>query len=413
MSGAGPAVSPLVDALPPSGIRAIATAAWAIEDAVHLEFGEPDFDTPEHIVEAGFRAARRGATRYGPSAGLPALREAICAKLARDNGVAGVRPEQVIVTPGGVGAIALAYRAVLDLGSEVLVPDPGWPNLAGIAQLYGAEPVRYRLAAATGFRPDLDRLDALVTERTRALVINSPANPLGTVWPPDTLRELADWATRRGLWIISDECYDQLWHDRPATSLLRVAPEAPVITVFSLSKSYAMTGWRVGYAVGPAELIGHLTRIQETWTSCVSTPTQHAALAALSGDQAGLITMRSAYRRRRDAALRRAGELGLDVHRPDGAFYLWLRLPDRITDSTGFALHLLEESGVAVAPGRAFGPAGEGQLRLSLAASQEHLERGLTAIRHALDRIEDSYCTDQAGRPTTPAQRSAASVAGR
>lgn len=403
-AGALPPISSELAGLPASGIRAVAAAAWSTPGSIHLEFGEPDFDTAEHIVSAAFRAAAAGATRYAPSAGLPELREAICAKLARDNGILGVGPEQVIVTPGGVGGLALAYRGVLEAGSELLVPDPGWPNLASIALLSKAVPVRYRLNRSDGYQPQLARLDELVTDRTRAIVINTPANPMGTVWPAEMLIELADWARRRGLWIISDECYDQLWLDRPAPSLAQVAPDAPVITVYSLSKTYAMTGWRIGYACGPAELIGRMTRVQETWTSCVSTPNQHAALAALTGDQAPVAAMRAAYRQRRDVALAQADALGLSVHRPEGAFYLWLTLPEQETDSTEFALRLLAETGVAVAPGRAFGPGGEGHLRLSLAAAEADLRQGLTAIRQALDRAPAA--------PDRTEDRTAATVAG-
>lgn len=378
-------LSATVAAVPGSGIRAIALAAAGRPDITHLEFGEPDFPTPPAIVAAAHEAALRGATRYGPSAGLSELREAICRKLDRDNGIADARPEQTIVTAGGVGALTAAYRAVLDAGSEILVPDPGWPNLASIARLCDAVPVGYPLASSGDHRPDLATLDRLVTARTRALVINSPANPLGSVWPADVLTELGTWAASRGLVVISDECYDQLWLDEPAPTMSRCAPQATVITVFSLSKSYAMTGWRIGYAYAPAEVIARMARVQETTVSCVSTPTQHAAIEALTGSQAGVAQMRAAYRARRDSAVALAGRLGLPVDRPAGAFYLWLRLPDRVTDSTRFALDLLDTAGVAAAPGAAFGPGGEGHLRLSLAASETDIQRGLHAVRALLD----------------------------
>ena len=349
-------LSAQVAALPGSGIRAIAAQAWSIADAVHLEFGEPDFATPAHVVRAAAEAAAAGATRYAPTAGIPELRAAICEKLARDNSIFGARPENVMVTAGGVGALSAAYRAVLDTGSEILVPDPGWPNLSSIARLVGAVPVPYRLDPTGDHRPDLVELDGLVTARTRAIAVNNPSNPLGTCWPAEVLAALGEWAAERGLIVISDECYDQLWLDRPTTSFSVAAPSARTITVFSLSKSYAMTGWRVGYAHADAEIIALMTRVQETTTSCVNTPSQYAALAALTGPQDMVGTMRSAYRARRDAAIALASELGLSTDHPTGAFYLWLALPPSAGPASDFALRLLRETGVAVAPGTAFGP---------------------------------------------------------
>jgi aspartate aminotransferase len=399
-------LSDTVAAVPPSGIRAIANAAAGRRDVVHLEFGEPDFATPAAIVEAAHRAALGGATRYGPSVGLPALREAICAKLARDNGIADATPDQVIVTAGGVGALSAAYRAVLDEGSELLVPDPGWPNLSSIALLCGAAPVAYPLVQHGDHRPDLDALERLVTPRTRAIVINSPANPLGSTWPAEVLAALGEWAAGRGLVVISDECYDQLWLDAPVPTMSRCAPNASVITVFSLSKSYAMTGWRIGYAYAPADVIARMTRVQETTASCVSTPTQHAAIAALTGRQDCVAEMRAAYRTRRDSAVALAGRLGLSADRPSGAFYLWLRLPAHVTDSTRFALDLLETAGVAAAPGVAFGRGGEGHLRLSLAASETDVHRGLHAVRALLDQQPAQIVTTAAAKTARGITRS-------
>ncbi|WP_370615220.1 pyridoxal phosphate-dependent aminotransferase [Mumia sp. Pv 4-285] len=394
-----------VGLLPPSGIRAIASAAWAVPDAIHLEFGEPDFDTPTHVVDAGARAARDGRTRYAPTPGIPELRDAVCAKLARDNAITEATRDHVIVTPGGVGGLTLAYRALLETGSEVLVPDPGWPNLRTIADIVKAVPVPYRLTADRDYQPDVDALDSLVTDRTRAIVVNSPSNPLGSVWSRASIEAVAEWATSRGLWIISDECYDQLWLDEPSTSISAVAPDAAVVTVFSLSKTYAMTGWRIGYAYADPAVITRMAKVQETTTSSVSTPTQHAAIAALTGDQAGVAAMRSTYRSRRDAAVQRATELGLDVLRPSGAFYLWVRLPVGAGDATTFALNLLERTGVAVAPGPAFGAGGEGHVRVSLAAAQPHLMHGLDCIAEVALSASPSYEPSRQRRRTPPSSQ--------
>lgn len=367
-----------VTATPASGIRAIANAAWAIPDAIHLELGEPDFATPAHIVEAAHAAALAGHTRYGPSAGLPVLREAITAKLARDNNLDGVTPDRVVVAAGGVGALFAAYRTLLTAGDEILVPDPGWTNFSTLATMLGAVPRGYRLDRTAGHAPDYDHLDALCGPRTRAILVNSPSNPVGYQWDAGQLAALGAWAAQRGLVVVSDECYDQLWLDRPAVTFAAAAPGVPAVTVFSLSKSYAMTGWRVGYAVATPPLAAGLARVQEATASCVNTVAQHAAVAALTGDQACVAAMRDAYRERRDTAVATAANLGLSATRPAGAFYLWLNVSTQ--DSSAFAIDLLHRTGTAVAPGVAFGAEGAGHVRLSLAAAPGDIVRGLKNI---------------------------------
>ncbi|MEV4348622.1 aminotransferase class I/II-fold pyridoxal phosphate-dependent enzyme [Actinoplanes sp. NPDC049596] len=374
-------IAPEVSGTAASGIRAVANAAWARPDANHLELGEPDFDTPAHIVEAADRAARDGHTRYGPSVGLPALREAVTAKLARDNALDGVRPEQVVVTAGGVGALFAAYRSLLSAGDEILVPDPGWPNFGTIATLLGAVPRGYRLDPKANHTPDYDDLDAQAGPRTKAIVVNLPSNPVGYQWTADELATLGHWAADKGITVIADECYDQLWLDKPAPTFAAAAPGVPAVTVFSLSKSYAMTGWRIGYAVTTPELAAALGRVQEVTASCVNTITQHAAIAALTGDQHCVAVMRAAYRERRDVALATAQRLGLLATRPAGAFYLWLALPNA---DDGFAERLLHHTGTAAAPGTAFGPGGAGHLRLSLAAATPSVVRGLNDVNSLL-----------------------------
>ncbi|GHJ43100.1 aminotransferase [Catellatospora sp. TT07R-123] len=388
-----PLISAEVAATPASGIRALANAAWRHPGAIHLELGEPDFATPGHIVEAGHAAARDGRTRYSPSVGVPALRDAVVDKLARDNGLTAAA-DHVVVTAGGVGGLTAAYRALLSAGDEILVPDPGWTNFSTIATMLGATARGYRLVEHDGFSPDYEHLDTLVGPRTRAILINSPANPVGYQWNAAQLAELGQWADRHGLTVISDECYDQLWLDEPAVTFAAAAPDTPAVTVFSLSKSYAMTGWRLGYAVtsGPGHdrLAAALARVLEATASCVSTPTQYAGTAALAGPQDCVADMRQAYRSRRDTAVDRAAALGLSAVRPAGAFYLWLAVPS-VADTAAFALDLLAERGVALAPGVAFGSQGRSRLRLSLAARPEEIDAGLTGLAGFLNI-----------RPTTP-----------
>lgn len=388
-----PTGSAAAGGLPPSGIRRIADLAWQVPGALRLEMGEPADPTPPHVVEAAARAMRDGATRYGPSAGLPALREALAAKVHRVNGVP-VAAADVVVSAGGVEGLAAVYRAVLDTGDELLVPDPGWPNLASLALVCGAVPVRYPLLTAGRPAPDLGRLDRLVTPRTRAVVLNSPSNPTGGVLSPEVLDGLLGWAAGHGLLVVSDECYDELWLDAPTSCTARVAadragrglPVPPVVSVFSFSKTHAMTGFRLGYVVCPPELTARVHRVQETVLSCASTPVQHAGLAAVLGPQDHVARMRDSYRSRRDAALSQlagsAGGLAVDAH-PEGAFYLWLRCRSQLP-SADLAEQLLRDHGVAVAPGTAFGPAGEGRLRVSLAAATGTVLEGLRRIDGAL-----------------------------
>jgi aspartate aminotransferase len=354
--------------IPGSGIRAVAAAAWARPGTVHLEFGEPASDTAAHIIEAADRAAKAGRTHYGPTAGLPEFREAIAAKLVRDNGWTESDPANVVVTSGGVGGLFASYSAILDDGDEILVPDPGWPNFSAIAYSVGAHPVGYALDPVTGGPPSSDTLDRLITPRTRAILVNSPANPTGAVWSADQLAMVGNWAGANGLWVISDECYDRLGFDGPPAGMATSAPEARTVSVFSLSKSYAMTGWRVGYSVAPPDLAAAMTRVLEAMASCVSTVGQLAGVAAT-----------------RDDAVATCDRLGLSYLRPGGAFYLWLRLPEHIKDAQRFAFDLVERRGIAVAPGPAFGPAGAGHVRVSLAASSADVMAGLAAISAELE----------------------------
>jgi aspartate/methionine/tyrosine aminotransferase len=371
--------------IPGSGIRAVAAAAWARPGTVHLEFGEPAYDTAAHIIEAADRAAKAGRTHYGPTAGLPEFREAIAAKLLRDNGWTEADPADVVVTSGGVGGLFASYSAILDDGDEILVPDPGWPNFSAIAYSVGAHPVGYALDPVTGGPPSSDTLDRLITPRTRAILVNSPANPTGAVWSADQLAMVGNWAGANGLWVISDECYDRLGFDGPPAGMATSAPEARTVSVFSLSKSYAMTGWRVGYSVAPPDLAAAMTRVLEAMASCVSTVGQLAGVAALSGPQESVDAMRGTYRATRDDAVATCDRLGLSYLPPGGAFYLWLRLPEHIKDAQRFAFDLVERRGIAVAPGPAFGRAGAGHVRVSLAATSADVTAGLAAISAELE----------------------------
>jgi len=366
--------------MPVSRIREVMELAWKDPEAIHLEVGEPDFPTPDHVVEAAHEAALAGHTRYAPNAGLPELREALADKVVRRNGYEA-SPEQVVVTQGGIQALYLVLRALLEPGDEVLLPDPAWPNFRMIAHLLGARVLSYPLVAEGDFLPRLEDLERLVTPRTRAILVNSPSNPLGTVVPGELVETLLAFARERGLWFISDEVYDEVVYDGVFTSAGSVAdPSDRLVSIYSFSKVYAMTGWRVGYLVAPPDMARLLTGMQEPIISCVNTPAQMAALAAVTGPQDVVREMREAYRVRRDELLGILDRGGLPSSRPSGAFYVWTDVSEASVPSMDLARSLIEREHVAVAPGSAFGELGEGYVRLSLASSREDLVEGASRL---------------------------------
>jgi aspartate/methionine/tyrosine aminotransferase len=372
--------SSIAGSMPVSRIREVMELAWEDPDAIHLEVGEPDFPTPEHVVEAAHRAALAGRTRYAPNAGIPELREALAEKVTRRNGYEA-RPEQVVVTQGGIQALYLSLRALLEPGDEVLLPDPAWPNYRMIAHLLGTRVLPYPLVEGGGFLPRLEDLERLVTPRTRAILVNSPSNPLGTVVPRELMEGLLAFARGRGLWLISDEVYDEVVFDDVFVSAGSVTDSSDrLVSIYSFSKVYAMTGWRVGYLVAPPELASILTGMQEPIISCVNTPAQMAALAAVTGPQGVVRKMSEAYRARRDELLGVLDQGSLSSSRPSGAFYVWTDVSEADVPSMYFARSLIEREHVAVAPGSAFGELGEGYVRLSLASSREDLLEGASRL---------------------------------
>jgi aspartate/methionine/tyrosine aminotransferase len=366
--------------MPVSRIREIMELAWEDPEVIHLEVGEPDFPTPEHVVEAAYEAARTGHTRYAPNAGIPELREALADKVTRRNGYEA-HPDQVVVTQGGIQALYLVLLALLEPGDEVLLADPAWPNFRMIAHLLGARVLPYPLVSEGGFLPRLEDLERLVTPRTRAILVNTPSNPLGTVVPRKLVDTLLEFARRRGLWYISDEVYDEIVFDDAFVSAGVVADASDrLVSVYSFSKVYAMTGWRVGYLVAPPDLAKLLTGMQEPIVSCVNTPAQMAALAAVTGPQDVVRKMRESYRERRDELLEILERGNLSSSQPSGAFYVWTDVSAANVPSMEFARSLIERERVAVAPGSAFGDLGEGYVRLSLASSREDLLDGASRL---------------------------------
>ena len=374
-----PEIRPDVAAMERSGIRQVMDIAWATPNVIHLEVGEPNFSTPEHICEAAAKAIHAGETRYTPNAGVAPLREALADKVHRINGIKA-HPDQVTVSAGAVQAIYAAMISFMAPGDEILLPDPGWPNFRMMATLLSATPIYYPLRAENGFLPDAKEIASLVTPRTKAILVNTPSNPLGTVIPANVLQEIYEMASKHNLWIVSDECYDQITFEQPMASIGANDPEERVISTYSFSKSYAMTGWRVGYAITPKRISGDIAKLQEPLISCVSSPAQFAALAALQGPQECIQEMRDAYRERRDAAAEVARAANLDFIMPAGAFYFWLGIKETKMPSLDFVLKLVREHAIATAHGSAFGNFGEGYVRVSLANTKESILKGVTAI---------------------------------
>ncbi|MGN6741856.1 MAG: pyridoxal phosphate-dependent aminotransferase [Amnibacterium sp.] len=372
-----PSFSRTAFGVPGSGIRRIHEIAIRMPDVLALAVGEPDQPVPAHVLEAASAAWLADDTDSTGNGGIPPLREALAAKLRAVNGI-DVDPEQVWVTPGGTEALYLALSLVLEPGDEVLVPDPGYTTFWMAPRMLSATAVPYRLEPAREFLPDLEALEALVTPRTRAIIVNSPSNPLGVVFPEPVLRGLLDLASRHDLWLISDEVYEAFTWGVPHVSPAALDTEQRVLTVHSFSKTYALTGARVGSLVVPPGLGDVLRTYQEALVSCVNTPAQHAALAALTGPQDAVEQAAAHYRENLTAATDLLDRLGIRYLAPQGAFYLWIDVSHLSGgDVARFAERFLLEQRVSVAPGSAFGAAGEGWIRICAAASRETVLTGL------------------------------------
>lgn len=380
-----PELSKLTTGLRRVGTRVIMDLALAMgaKDIAHLEVGEPLFETPAHVVEAAAQAAREGFTKYTPNAGILSLRQAIAGRLGDDYGLR-LTPENIAVTAGGVGAVSTALRALTDIDDEVLIPDPGWPNYDLIVSVAGAVPKRYRLERTRGFLPSVHDLEKVVTPKTRVIIINSPSNPLGTVFPPKLVEALVDFAVRRDLFVISDEVYDQFVYEGKHTSALSFDLDGRVVGVFSVSKTYAMTGWRIGYAVASKAVAEQMVKLQEAYVACAPSVSQKAAEAAIRGPQDCIEAMRRTYRDNMRLAREILDGHGISYEIPNGAFYLWIDVGCQ--DSAEFAKRLLLEKRVALAPGSTFGPSGERYVRISLASTREDIQEGLTRLAEFLGK---------------------------
>jgi aspartate/methionine/tyrosine aminotransferase len=351
---------------------------------LHLEIGEPDFDTPPHVVEAAVQALREGHTHYTPSAGTVDLREAVARYVSRTRGIP-VDPREVVVTPGGKPVMAFVVLALVDPGDEVVYPDPGFPIYESLVRWVGATPRPLRLREERGFRVDPEELASLVGPKTKLVILNSPHNPCGSVLSRQDLEAVAEVCLRSRTWVLSDEIYSRILYDVEHHSIAALpGMRERTVVLDGFSKTYAMTGWRLGYGVMPAKLAEAVTRFAVNVYSCPAAFTQVAGMAALEGPQEAVDAMVAEFRRRRDRVVAGLNAIdGIRCTTPQGAFYAFPNVSQLDPEGRAFADYLLEEAGVAVLSGSAFGPGGSGYLRISYATSLQNLEAALERMAAA------------------------------
>jgi aspartate aminotransferase len=350
---------------------------------IHLEIGEPDFDTPKNIVEAAVDALHKGWTHYGPSNGILELRQAIAEDVSRSRGVP-VTADEVVVVPGGKPIIFFSLLALADVGDEVIYPNPGFPIYESMINYLGAKAVPVRLHEDRDFGFDVKELKALITDRTRMIILNSPQNPTGGVLTPQDIRDIAEAIGDRNIMVLSDEIYCRLIFEGEHFSIMSVPGfKERTILLDGFSKTYAMTGWRMGYGVMRPDLAAQITRLMTNSNSCTASFTQIAGIEAIRGDQSSVDHMRNEFQRRRDAFVAGLNKIkGFSCRMPKGAFYVFPNITKTGWKSKKLADALLEQAGVACLSGTAFGDYGEGYLRFSVANSLENLNKALEQIDH-------------------------------
>ncbi len=362
-------------------VRAKALEAQG-KSIIHLEIGEPDFDTPANVVQAGVQALQQGYTHYGPSAGLPELRQAIADDVAKSRGIK-VTPEEVVVVPGGKPIIFFTMLALIEEGDEVIYPNPGFPIYESMINFLGAKAVPIQIREDHDFSLDVNELKSLITDRTKLIIINSPHNPTGGVMTPGDIKDVAAAIGDRDIMVMSDEIYGRLLFEGEQYSIASVpGMKDRTIILDGFSKTYAMTGWRMGYGVMRPDLATHMSRLMTNSNSCTATFTQRAGIEAIKGDQSEPERFNEEFKKRRDVFVKGLNQIkGFSCRQPHGAFYTFPNIKQTGWPSKKLADALLEQAGVAALSGTAFGAYGEGYLRFSIANSMENLNL-------ALDRVD-------------------------
>lgn len=383
--------NPLADKvveIKPSGIRKFFDIVSEMKDAISLGVGEPDFDTPWHIRDEGIYSLERGKTHYTSNAGLMELREEICRYLYRRQGLSYDPVKEVLITVGGSEAIDIGLRAMCNPGDEVLIPQPSYVSYEPCAVLAGAKPVIINLKAENEFRLTAQELEDAITEKTKILILPFPNNPTGAIMERKDLEAIAEVILKHDIYVMSDEIYSELTYKDKHVSIAELpGMQERTILINGFSKAYAMTGWRLGYACGPREIIQQMTKIHQFAIMCAPTTSQCAAVEALKNGDGDVEQMRTAYNQRRRYLMNAFREMGLECFEPYGAFYVFPCIKEFGLTSDEFAERLLKEEKLAVVPGTAFGDCGEGFLRISYAYSLERLKEALSRMDRFIQRL--------------------------
>lgn len=373
---------------PHSVIREMFALQTGLDNVISFALGEPDFTAPQHVIDATVASLQRGETHYTPNAGIPALRQAV-SDLYKRRGL-DYKPSEVLIGAGAISMLNLACTAMLDIGDEVLVPDPGWANYVGLMMQVGAVPVPIHLKEENGFMYDVADLQAALTPKTKMILLNSPSNPTGGVASADNLRQIADFAKANDLYILTDEIYRELlWDDEPYTSIDGFpGMKERTVVVDGFSKTYAMTGMRLAWAVAPEEVIVVMTKLLENVLSSVNEGMQWGGVAALNGSQECVEEMKRQYRRRREIIVEGLNDMkGVSCLMPKGAFYAFPNISKLGIPSREFAMRLLKEKHVVVVPGTGFGEGGEGFVRLAYATSEDNIREGLRRMKEFVESL--------------------------
>lgn len=376
--------------LKPSGIRKFFDIVSEMKDAISLGVGEPDFDTPWHIRDEGIYSLEKGRTFYTSNSGLKELRQEICAYMKRKYNVTYDAMSQVLITVGGSEAIDMGLRAMINpgVGEEVLIPQPSYVSYEPCAILAGAKPVIINLKAENEFRLTAEELEAAITDKTKILVLPYPNNPTGAIMEKSDLEAIAEVIIKHDIFVMSDEIYAELTYKEKHVSIASLPGMAErTLVINGFSKAYAMTGWRLGYACGPADIIRQMTKIHQFAIMCAPTTSQYAAVEALKKGDADIEEMRTAYNQRRRYLMNAFKEMGLECFEPYGAFYVFPCIKEFGMTSEEFATRFLQEEKVAVVPGTAFGDCGEGFLRISYAYSLENLKVAIGRLQRFVEKL--------------------------
>ncbi|MDN4525806.1 aminotransferase [Fictibacillus fluitans] len=382
-------LSDSVQSIQPSGIRRFFDLASSMENVISLGVGEPDFVTPWNVIEASYHSLEQGYTAYTANAGLLELRKEISRYMRRRFGVTYSAENEMVVTVGASQAIDIALRAVVNPGEEVIVVEPSFVSYAPTVTLAGGVPVQVQTYSENDFKLQPEHIEEAVTEKTKAILLCSPNNPTGTVLSKTDLQKIAEVVEKHDLLVISDEIYAELTYDEPYTSFPSVGKmKERTILISGFSKAFAMTGWRLGFACGPKDVLQAMLKIHQYTMMCAPTMAQHAALDALVNGQKDVIRMKESYRQRRSLVTHALEEMGLSCHTPGGAFYVFPSIKNTGLSSEEFAEQLLMKEQVAVVPGSVFGESGEGHIRCSYATSIAKLEEAMKRIKRFIENRE-------------------------